>query len=94
MSIVGVVADLKNQALNAEARQEMYVPYVQANFAPNQNFTPYTIGLVVRAAFDPVSLSRAITPSIHPSAFCRLLPPVDEQQESKPVPVDSQHRKI
>jgi putative ABC transport system permease protein len=60
MSVVGVSPDLKNQALNAEARQEMYVPYVQANFGPNQDFTPHSIGLVVRATLDPVSLSGAI----------------------------------
>jgi predicted permease len=60
MEIVGVAPDLKNQALNAEARQEMYVPYVQANFGPNQNFTPYAVGLVVRATLDPASLSGAI----------------------------------
>jgi predicted permease len=75
MSIVGVVADLKNQALNAEARQEIYVPYVQANFAPNQNFTPYTIGLVVRAAFDPVSLSSAIRGEVR--ALDKSLPVYD-----------------
>jgi putative ABC transport system permease protein len=72
---VGVVADLKNQALNAEARQEMYVPYVQANFAPNQNFTPYNIGLVVRAAIDPVSLSSAIRGEVR--ALDKSLPVYD-----------------
>ncbi len=75
MSIVGIVADLKNRALDAETRLEMYVPYVQANFAPNQNFTPYNIGLVVRAAFDPVSLSNAIRGEVR--ALDKSLPVYD-----------------
>jgi predicted permease len=60
MLIVGVAPDLKNRALDAETRQEIYTLYVQANFAQNQNFTPYSISLVVRSPVDPGSLSNAI----------------------------------
>jgi len=75
MSIVGVAPDLKNQALSAVARHEIYVPYVQANFAQNQNFTPYTIGLVARAALDPASLSGAIRGEVR--ALDKSLPVYD-----------------
>jgi len=75
MSIVGVSPDLKNQALSAVARQEIYVPYVQANFGQNQNFTPYTIGLVARAALDPASLSGAIRGEVR--ALDKSLPVYD-----------------
>ena len=75
MSIVGVAPDLKNQALSAVARQEIYVPYVQANFGQNQNFTPYNIGLVARAALDPASLSGAIRGEVR--ALDKSLPVYD-----------------
>jgi putative ABC transport system permease protein len=75
MSIVGVAPDLKNQSLSAVARQEIYLPYVQANFGQNQNFTPYTIGLVARAALDPASLSGAIRGEVR--ALDKSLPVYD-----------------
>ena len=59
LTIVGVVADAKNQSLNTAARQEAYVPLPQqaatlGQMGPNREF-----GLIVRTMGDPMSLASA-----------------------------------
>jgi len=50
--IVGVVADTKEFGLDAEVREEVYIPYSQAPFSP-------TVALALRTASDPTSLAKA-----------------------------------
>ncbi|HVG21575.1 MAG TPA: ABC transporter permease [Blastocatellia bacterium] len=50
--IVGVVADVKHEKLDAESGPEMYVPYLQK---------PFTfMGLVVRTGSDPAQMTNAV----------------------------------
>jgi putative ABC transport system permease protein len=50
--IVGVVADVKHEKLDAESGSEMYVPYLQK---------PFTfMGLVVRTGSDPAQMSNTV----------------------------------
>jgi putative ABC transport system permease protein len=54
--IVGVVADVKHEKLDAESGSEMYVPYLQS---------PYTfMGIVVRTATDPAQMTSAVRSQI------------------------------
>jgi putative ABC transport system permease protein len=50
--IVGVVADTKEFGLDAEAREEVYIPYSQAPFRP-------TVALAMSTASDPTGLANA-----------------------------------
>jgi putative ABC transport system permease protein len=61
LTIVGVVADVRQMGLEAPARPEMYVPYQQIDSQPW--FSPRD--LVVRASTDPADLTGAIKARIH-----------------------------
>ncbi|HEX8184828.1 MAG TPA: ABC transporter permease [Blastocatellia bacterium] len=50
--IVGIVADVKHETLEAESGSEMYVPYLQKPF-------PF-MGLVVRTGIDPAQMTNTI----------------------------------
>ena len=56
MTIVGVVAEVKNQGLNATPRQEMYVPIGQQASA---GVNIRSMALVLRTATEPLSLAQA-----------------------------------
>jgi putative ABC transport system permease protein len=51
-TVVGVVADLRTQGLDAPPRPEVYLPYTQQQSFPN--------ALVVRAGMDPKKLAAAV----------------------------------
>jgi predicted permease len=55
--IVGVVADTKEFGVDAEVREEVYIPYSQAPFWP-------TVALALRTASDPASLANAARTAI------------------------------
>jgi len=55
--IVGVVADTKEFGVDAEVREEVYIPYSQAPFWP-------TMALALRTASDPASLANAARAAI------------------------------
>jgi predicted permease len=61
ITIVGVVADVRQMGLEAPARPEMYFPYQQIDWQPW--FSPRD--LVVRAAGNPKDLTNAIKARIH-----------------------------
>jgi putative ABC transport system permease protein len=56
MTIVGVVADVKQMGLDAPVRAEMYFPYRQ--FKSHQWFRPRD--MVIRASIDPMTLVAAV----------------------------------
>ena len=58
-TIVGVLGDVKQLGLEAEARPEVYWPYTQAEFDP-----PF-IYLAVRTAGDPLDLVAAVRQQIY-----------------------------
>jgi putative ABC transport system permease protein len=60
LTIVGVVADVKNQALNAPARQEAYVPLAQHAVTYGRMGAGRTFVLVARTLGDPSSLTNAV----------------------------------
>lgn len=57
MTIVGIVADVRQMGIDAPVKAEMYMPYRQAGsqywYAPRD--------LVIRASVDPISLATAVT---------------------------------
>jgi putative ABC transport system permease protein len=55
--IVGIVADTKEFGVDAEVREEVYIPYSQAPFRP-------IVALVMRTASDPARLSNAARAAI------------------------------
>jgi putative ABC transport system permease protein len=64
MTIVGVVADVKNQGLNAAPRQEMYVPLAQQ---ASTGFPVRSMAIAIRTAptiMDPLSLANTVRQTI------------------------------
>jgi putative ABC transport system permease protein len=61
MTIVGVVADVRQMGVDVPVKAEMYMPYKQATtqywFAPRN--------LVIRSTADPVLLTSAVTSKVH-----------------------------
>ena len=61
MTIVGIVADVRQMGVDAPVKAEMYMPYKQATaqywFAPRD--------LVIRASVSPTSLSSAVIARVH-----------------------------
>lgn len=60
MTIVGVVADVRQMGADAPVKAEMYMPYKQA---ATQFFAPRD--LVIRASVNPISLSSAVIAKVH-----------------------------
>ena len=58
LSVVGVVADVKNRGLGAETKPEMYFPHVESQFGMGPIRRDMT--LVVRSVSDPKALTGAI----------------------------------
>ncbi|MGH9840537.1 MAG: ABC transporter permease [Blastocatellia bacterium] len=61
MTIVGVVADVKNQGLNAAPRQEMYVPLRQ-QASSGGGFR--SMALVLRTATEPLGLAHTVRQTV------------------------------
>jgi len=61
LQIIGVVADVKNRAIEDDARPEMYFPYVETPFGIGP---PSTMTLVVRTQSDPLQSVAAIRDEI------------------------------
>ncbi len=55
--VVGVVADVRLEGLDAEAPQAIYVPFAQATFGL---FPDWGLDMVVRSATDPAALAAAV----------------------------------
>jgi putative ABC transport system permease protein len=61
MTIVGVVADVKNQGVNAEPRQEMYVPLRQQASVGGEF---RSMALAIRTVVDPMSLAGSVRQTV------------------------------
>ena len=57
ITVVGVVGNVKQDALDAESRMALYMPQAQ--------FTPRAINVVVRSAGDPAALGPAVRGALH-----------------------------
>jgi putative ABC transport system permease protein len=72
MEIVGTVADAKNRSLTGETRQDVYVPLRQQAVSMGGLGPSVSMGLVVRTAVEPASLTNAIREKI--SSIDRNIP--------------------
>jgi putative ABC transport system permease protein len=61
ITVVGVVADVRQMGADAPVKAEMYLPYQQHGF--NQWMAPYN--LAIRVSGDPMSLVAAVSREIH-----------------------------
>jgi putative ABC transport system permease protein len=61
ITVVGVVADIRQMGVDAPVKAEMYLPYQQHGF--NWWMTPYN--LAIRVSGDPMSLVAAVSREIH-----------------------------
>jgi putative ABC transport system permease protein len=61
ITVVGVVADVRQMGVDAPVKAEMYLPYQQHGF--NQWMAPYN--LAIRVSGDPMSLVAAVSREIH-----------------------------
>jgi predicted permease len=57
-TIIGIVGDIRHEALDADVKPEMYVPFAQA---PNVETLPT---IVVRTAIDPAAMTSALRASV------------------------------
>src|SRR5437868_5889885 len=57
-TIIGIVGDVRHEALDAELKAEMYVPFAQA---PNVEATPTIVG---RTAVDPAAMASALRATV------------------------------
>jgi predicted permease len=73
-TVVGVVADVRQESWDAPSGEEMYFPSISSAAAPAPDdgtpkagnlFEPQTMTLVVRTAGDPASLTRAVQRVVH-----------------------------
>ena len=64
-TVVGIVADAKNRALNEEARQEAFFPLQQHTAAYGQNDLQQAYSLLVKTSDNPESLANTIRREIH-----------------------------
>ena len=62
MTIVGIVADVRHNALTARPRKAWYRPYAQ--FAETAGFIPRSLSLVIRSASDPAALVAPVSATI------------------------------
>ena len=90
-TIVGVVADVKNNGLDQPSGTELYIPYQQRSTVPTvtNNFVP-TASLLVRTKGDPMSLAnpvraqvRALDPTI-PISGLRTMEETMSRSVSRP----------
>ena len=61
LTVVGVVADVRQMGLDAPVKPEMYLPFKQVNY--NQWFAPGY--LVIRTSAEPASLTAAVRREVH-----------------------------